>query len=108
LAATLLLGAGMRFPGAAETTPANQSSSIERGDSLPIYARPANIANAARTVDTGAQGKMVVLREGNNDFTCMPGRHLGYRQVSQTFCGGLSTDFEVKQPNARIFIDCGY
>ena len=26
---------------------------------------------------------MVVLREGNNDFTCMPGRHLGYRQVSQ-------------------------
>jgi len=28
------------------------------------------------TVDTDAQGKMVVLREGNNGFTCMPGNPL--------------------------------
>ena len=55
----------MRFSGAAETTPANRSSSVDRGDSLPISAR---LGNAARTVDTDAQGKMVVLREGNNDF----------------------------------------
>jgi hypothetical protein len=30
-------------------------------------------AQVARVVDTDAQGKMVVLREGNNGFTCMPG-----------------------------------
>jgi hypothetical protein len=59
-AATLLLGAGMHFPGAAGTTPPNQSSSINRGDSVQIKITgaistgPANITNAARLVDTDA------------------------------------------------------
>jgi hypothetical protein len=34
---------------------------------------PAEVVKAARIVDADAQGKMVVLREGNNGFTCMPG-----------------------------------
>jgi hypothetical protein len=38
-----------------------------------MSAGPAGVAKAARIVDTDAQGKMVVLREGNNGFTCMPG-----------------------------------
>ena len=38
-----------------------------------ISAGPANVANGARIVDTDAQGQMVVLREGNNGFTCVPG-----------------------------------
>jgi hypothetical protein len=38
-----------------------------------MSAGPANVANGARIVDTDAQGQMVVLREGNNGFTCMPG-----------------------------------
>ena len=31
------------------------------------------VANSARVVDTDAQGEMIVLREGSNGFTCMPG-----------------------------------
>jgi hypothetical protein len=38
-----------------------------------MSAGPTEVAKAARIVDTDAQGKMVVLREGNNGFTCMPG-----------------------------------
>ena len=38
-----------------------------------MSAGPENISKSARIVDTDAQGKMVVLREGNNGFPCMPG-----------------------------------
>jgi hypothetical protein len=38
-----------------------------------ISAGPADVANSARIIDTNADGKIVVLREGNNSFTCMPG-----------------------------------
>jgi hypothetical protein len=38
-----------------------------------MSAEPPEVAKAARIVDTDAQGKMIVLREGNNGFTCMPG-----------------------------------
>jgi hypothetical protein len=38
-----------------------------------MSAGPPEIAKSARIVDMDAQGKMVVLREGNNGFTCMPG-----------------------------------
>ena len=38
-----------------------------------MSAGPTDIASSARIVDTDAQGNMVVLREGNNGFTCMPG-----------------------------------
>jgi hypothetical protein len=32
-----------------------------------------DIARSARIIDSDAQGNTVVLREGNNGFTCMPG-----------------------------------
>src|ERR1700734_3398187 len=38
-----------------------------------LSAGPPDIAKSARIVDTDAQGMMVVLREGSNGFTCMPG-----------------------------------
>src|SRR5258708_30865464 len=38
-----------------------------------VSAGPRDIAKSARIVDTDPNGKMVVLREGNNGFTCMPG-----------------------------------
>jgi len=34
---------------------------------------PPDVAKSARVVDKDAQGKMIVLREGKNGFTCMPG-----------------------------------
>ena len=69
-----------RFRGAAQTTPLDQSSSQSGGESSQVkiaralIAGPAAVAKAARIVDTDAQCKMVVLREGNNGFTCMPGQ----------------------------------
>ena len=38
-----------------------------------LSAGPADVTKGARIVDTDAQGKTTVLREGNNGFTCMPG-----------------------------------
>ena len=77
--AGILLIAGTLIRSAAQPTPSDQSSSASNGDSTQVKidramsAGPAEVAKAARIVDTDAQGKMVVLREGNNGFTCMPG-----------------------------------
>jgi hypothetical protein len=38
-----------------------------------MSAGPDDISNSARIVDTDAQGNRVILREGSNGFTCMPG-----------------------------------
>jgi hypothetical protein len=38
-----------------------------------ISAGPENISKSARIIDTDAQGDQVILREGSNGFTCMPG-----------------------------------
>ena len=71
--------AGMLLHGAAQTTSSDQSSSMSSGDSTEIKiaramsAGPASVANAAPIVDTDAQGNRVILREGSNGFTCMPG-----------------------------------
>src|SRR6267142_1794403 len=50
---------------AAETTQAQIARALSAG--------PPEAAKSARVVDTDAQGKMIVLREGSNGFTCMPG-----------------------------------
>jgi hypothetical protein len=50
---------------AGETTQAKIARALSAG--------PAEVAKSARIVDTDAQGQMIVLREGNNGFTCMPG-----------------------------------
>jgi hypothetical protein len=77
--AAMLLIAGMLTPGAAQTTSSDPRSSTSSSDSTQVKiaramsAGPADVAKTARIVDTDAQGKMVVLREGNNGFTCMPG-----------------------------------
>jgi hypothetical protein len=77
--AAMLLIAGMLIPGAAQTTSSDPKSSTSSSDSTQVKiaramsAGPAEVAKTARIVDTDAQGKMVVLREGSNGFTCMPG-----------------------------------
>jgi hypothetical protein len=38
-----------------------------------LSAAPAEVTKGARIVDTDAQGKTTVLREGSNGFTCLPG-----------------------------------
>jgi hypothetical protein len=38
-----------------------------------LSAAPPDVAKAAKVVDVDAQGKITVLREGTNGFTCFPG-----------------------------------
>jgi hypothetical protein len=38
-----------------------------------MSAGPTGVAKSARIIDTDAHSNIVVLREGNNGFTCMPG-----------------------------------
>ncbi len=77
--AAMVLVAGMLRSGGAQTMPSDQSSSISSGDSTEVKiaramsAGPTDVAKPAKIVDTDAQGNTVVLREGNNGFTCMPG-----------------------------------
>lgn len=48
-----------------ETTQARIAQALSAGSP--------EVAKSARVIDTDAQGKMIVLREGSNGFTCMPG-----------------------------------
>ena len=78
LTASVLLISGLLLRGTAQTTPSDHNASAGDDSTQVKIARamsagPTEVAKAARIVDTDAQGKMVVLREGNNGFTCMPG-----------------------------------
>jgi hypothetical protein len=79
LATALLLLTGVLVTGAAETATSSQDAPKTGGDisqekiARAMSAGPENVASGARIVDTDAQGKTVVLREGNNGFTCMQG-----------------------------------
>jgi hypothetical protein len=65
--------------GAAQAQVPDQSSAMDAGETTrakiarALSAGPPEVAKSARVVDTDAQGKMAVLREGGNGFTCMPG-----------------------------------
>jgi hypothetical protein len=65
--------------GAARAQTSGHSSTTEAGETTQariaraMSAGPAGVAKSARIVDTASNGKTVVLREGNNGFTCMPG-----------------------------------
>src|SRR6202035_1145775 len=65
--------------GAAQAQVPDQSSTTDAGETTQakiaraLSAGPPEVAKSARVVDTNAQGKMTVLREGSSGFTCMPG-----------------------------------
>jgi hypothetical protein len=54
-------------------SPADSGETAQAKIARALSAGPPEVAKAARVVDTDAQGKTTVLREGNNGFTCMPG-----------------------------------
>jgi len=77
-AMALLLIIGIRVVSRAQLqTP--QNISAKAGDTTPekiaraMSAGPDNVSKSARIIDTDAQGHKVILREGSNGFTCMPG-----------------------------------
>jgi hypothetical protein len=66
-------------PGAARAQTPDRSSTSVTGETTQakiaraMSAGPTEVARSARIVDSDSSGKTVVLREGNNGFTCMPG-----------------------------------
>jgi hypothetical protein len=75
---TLLFVIGVSLPGglrvgAVAQTVAADRESAQAKIALAMSAGPIGVAKSARIVDTNAQGEIVVLRDGNNGFTCMPG-----------------------------------
>jgi hypothetical protein len=78
-AMALLLIVGVRLVSRAESETSHNETSAQAGDTTqekiarPMSAGPDNVSTSTQIIDTDAQGKLVVLHEGNNGFTCMPG-----------------------------------
>ena len=78
-AIALLLMIGNRLVSRAESQTSQSGISAKAGDTTQekiaraMSAGPDNISESARIVNTDAQGNKVILREGSNGFTCMPG-----------------------------------
>jgi hypothetical protein len=79
LFAGVLVVSGANPRGAAHAQMAEHSSVTDSGETTQakivraMSAGPADVARSARIIDTDANGNTIVLREGNNGFTCMPG-----------------------------------
>jgi hypothetical protein len=75
----LVMIIGIRFVGRAESKASHNGIPAKAGDTTQekiaraMSAGPHDISKSARIVDTDAQGHKVILREGSNGFTCMPG-----------------------------------
>lgn len=79
IAIATILTTGITFRTPANANMSVRSSTTEASDvtqdkiARAMSAGPSDVARSARIVDTDAQGNRVVLREGSNGFTCMPG-----------------------------------
>ncbi|MGB7728011.1 MAG: hypothetical protein WBL50_08270 [Candidatus Acidiferrum sp.] len=60
-----------RAPGRITLDKAEETAQVKIARAL--SAAPDDVAKSAKVVDKDASGKVIVLREGTNDFTCMPG-----------------------------------
>jgi hypothetical protein len=78
-AIALLFMIGNRLVSRVESQTSPNGISAKAGDTTQekiaraMSAGPDNISESARIIDTDAQGDRVILREGSNGFTCMPG-----------------------------------
>jgi hypothetical protein len=78
-ATALFLIIGIRFVGHAESKalhngiPVKESDTPQEKIARAMSAGPDDISESARIVDKDAQGRTIILREGRNGFTCMPG-----------------------------------
>jgi len=79
-AVALLLIIGIRLGGHAESKTSQNELSAKADETTTqekiaraMSAGPDNISKSARIIDKDALGNKVVLREGSNGFTCMPG-----------------------------------
>jgi hypothetical protein len=70
-AAIAVIAIGTRFGSRAAA--ADTSETTEAKIKRAMSAGPAKLARAAKIIDKDARGHTVVLRQGSNGFTCMPG-----------------------------------
>src|SRR5690242_6304981 len=56
-----------------EKGPGADTRTKEQKIAIALSAGPPEIAKGARIIDAGESGKIEVLRNGTNGFTCMPG-----------------------------------
>jgi hypothetical protein len=79
LSTTALIANGTNLHQPDDGLAAARSSAVDAGETTQakieraMSAGPADIAKSARIIETDAEGSVVVLREGTNGFTCMPG-----------------------------------
>jgi PAS domain S-box-containing protein len=79
LSTTALIANGSNLQEPADGLAPAHTSAVDAGETVQaktaraMSAGPANVASGTRITDTDAQVQMVVLREGNNGFTCTPG-----------------------------------
>jgi hypothetical protein len=70
---------GMRLVTSAEAKSAHPAGATDNSETAQakieraMSAGPLEIGRSAKIIDQDARGQTVVLREGTNDFTCMPG-----------------------------------
>src|SRR5580704_15955627 len=80
VATAMLLVGEMNFGDPVQARTPVQNSTTETSDTSQgkiaraMSAGPDDIARSARIVDTDAEGNTVVLRDGSNGFTCLPGK----------------------------------
>jgi hypothetical protein len=82
-----------------ETHAGSDMRTIEQKIAIAMSAGPSEIAKGARIIDKDESGKTIVLREGTNGFTCMP----GYGDTHPPMCADgpsmqWSADFAAHRP----------
>jgi hypothetical protein len=96
----VLFSFAIRKCGAAESRTARPSSSQPDGETAQariaraLSAAPSDIAKSAKVLDIDSQRKMVVLLEGSNGFTCMPGGDWRTRHVQRSGFHAMGRRFQ--------------
>jgi hypothetical protein len=107
LSVSVLFLDGTSPRGAAHAQTGDHGSAIDSGETKQAKitraksAGPAHIAESARIVDTDSEGNTVVLLEGSNGFTCMPGnpRAVGDPPMcADAAAMQWSADFKARKP----------
>jgi hypothetical protein len=87
---------GIMLVSSSEAQSAQVAGATEAGETAEtqieraMSAGPPEIARSARIIDKDAEGHLVVLREGTNGFTCMPGNPKDHRDLSISMIHELS------------------
>lgn len=92
-----------------QDSPAGGNDTIQARIARAMSAGPDDIARAARIIDIDAEGNTVVLREGSNGFTCMPGnpKVIGESPMCEDAASmQWGADFKAHKPKPTNTVPC--